>query len=119
VTSAVATSIRATPHRYSLCTLNGFHNLVYIILGLLWLLGAFALTPAGNEGMNIAAGGALALVAVLGFLGYWSLLSIPAGANGDNILHLVVALATLIFGNCMLSAMGGRQPTTAQAALPR
>jgi len=88
--------------------MNPFHNLVYIILGLLWLLGAFALTPAGNEGMNIAAGGALALVAVLGFLGYLSLLSIPAGANADNILHLVVALATLIFGSGLLSALSGR-----------
>jgi hypothetical protein len=39
--------------------MNPFHNIVYIILGLLWLLGAFALTPAGTEGMNIAAGGAL------------------------------------------------------------
>jgi hypothetical protein len=88
--------------------MNPFHNIVYIILGLLWLLGAFALTPAGNEGMNIAAGGALALVAVLGFLGYWSLLSIPAGVNADNILHLVVALTTLIFGSGLLSALGGR-----------
>jgi hypothetical protein len=93
--------------------MNPFHNIVYIILGLLWLLGAFALTPAGTEGMNIAAGGALVLVAVLGFLGYWSLLSIPAGVNADNILHLVVALATLIFGSGLLSALGGRQPVVA------
>jgi hypothetical protein len=98
---------------FGIFLMNPFHNLVYIILGLLWLLGAFALTPAGNEGMNIAAGGALALVAVLGFLGYWSLLSIPAGVNGDNILHLVVALATLIFGSGLLSALGGRQSAAA------
>jgi hypothetical protein len=91
---------------------NGFHSLVYIIFGLLWLLGAFALTPAGNQGMNIAVGGALPLVAVLGFLGNMSLLSIPAGVNGDNILHLAVALASLIVGGGLLSA-GGRQPATA------
>jgi uncharacterized protein DUF4383 len=91
---------------------NGFHNLVYIIFGLLWILGAFALTPAGNQGMNIAVGGALLLVAVLGFLGYLSLLSIPAGVNGDNLLHLAVALASLIVGGGLLSG-GGRQPATA------
>jgi Domain of unknown function (DUF4383) len=91
---------------------NGFHNLVYVIFGLLWILGAFALTPAGNQGLNIAAGGALLLVAVLGFLGYMSLLSIPPGINGDNLLHLVVALVTLIVGSGLLSA-GGRQPATA------
>jgi hypothetical protein len=85
---------------------NGFHNTIYLIVGLLWLLGAFALTPAGNQGLNIAIAGALLIVAVLGFMGYWSLLSIPAGINGDNILHLVVALTTLIIGGGALS--GGR-----------
>lgn len=91
---------------------NGFHNTIYIILGVLWLLGAFALTPAGNQGMNIAIGGALLLVAVLGFLGYWSLLSIPAGINGDNILDLAVAVATLLVGGGLLSA-GSSQPAAA------
>jgi hypothetical protein len=96
---------------FGLFRTNGFHNAVYIIFGLLWLLGAFALTPPGNQGMNIAVGGALLLVAVLGFLGYWSLLSIPAGFNGDNILDLAVALASLIVGGGLLSA-GSRQPAT-------
>ncbi|MBV9140725.1 MAG: DUF4383 domain-containing protein [Pseudonocardiales bacterium] len=91
---------------------NGFHNLTYIVFGLLWLMGAFALTPAGNQGMNIAVGGALLLVAVLGYMGYWSLLSIPAGVNGDNILHLAVGLASLIVGGGLLSA-GDRQPAAA------
>jgi hypothetical protein len=72
----------------------------------LWLLGAFALTPAGNQGVNIAAGGVLLLVAVLGYLGYLSLLSIPAGINGDNILHLAVALASVIVGGGLLSGSG-------------
>jgi Domain of unknown function (DUF4383) len=92
--------------------LNPFHNIVHLGLGALWLLGALALTPAGNEGLNIAIGGVYALATVLGFMGYFSLLSIPAGANGDNFLHLVTALATLIFGSGLLSAMN-RQSTTA------
>lgn len=82
---------------------NGFHNTVYIIVGLLWLLGAFALTPAGNQGLNIATAGVLVLVALLGFLGYLSLLSIPPGINGDNLLHLVVGVVTLIVGGGLLS----------------
>jgi hypothetical protein len=89
---------------FGLFRTNGFHNTVYIVLGLLWLLGAYTLTPAGNQGMNIAIGGALLLVAVLGFLGYWSLLSIPPGINGDNILDLAVALASVIVGGGLLSA---------------
>jgi hypothetical protein len=88
---------------FGLFQTNPFHNIVYIIFGLLWLLGAFALTPAGNQGLNIAVAGVLVLVAVLGFLGYLSLLSIPPGINGDNLLHLVVGLATLIVGGGLLS----------------
>jgi uncharacterized membrane protein (UPF0136 family) len=88
---------------FGLFQTNGFHNLVYIIVGLVWLLGAFALTPAANQGLNIATGGALVLVAVLGYLGYMSLLSIPAGVNGDNILHLVVGLVSVIVGGGLLS----------------
>jgi Na+-translocating ferredoxin:NAD+ oxidoreductase RnfA subunit len=91
---------------------NGFHNSIYIFLGLLWLVGAFTLTPAGNQGMNIAVGAAMLIVTVLGFMGYWSLLSIPAGVNGDNILDLAIALASLIIGGGLLSA-SDRQPDTA------
>lgn len=91
---------------------NGFHNSIYVFLGLLWLVGAFTLTPAGNQGMNIAVGSAMLIVTVLGFMGYWSLLSIPAGVNGDNILDLAIALASLIIGGGLLSA-GGQQPNTA------
>lgn len=91
---------------------NGFHNSIYIFLGLLRLVGAFTLTPAGNQGMNIAVGAAMLIVTVLGFMGYWSLLPIPAGVNGDNILDLAIALASLIIGGGLLSA-GDRQPDTA------
>jgi hypothetical protein len=94
--------------------LNPFHNIVHIGIGAFWLLAAFALTPAGTEGVNFAIGGTYALATVLGILGYFSLLSIPGGlAVGDNWLHLVTAVATLIFGCGLLRAMSGRQATTA------
>jgi hypothetical protein len=93
-----------TDHKLlGLLHMNGFHNLVYISLGLLWMLGAFALTPAANQGVNIAVAGALVLVAVLGIFGYWSLLSIPGGITANTILLLAVAVATLIFGSGLLS----------------
>ena len=85
--------------------LNPFHNIVHIGLGAFWLLAAFALTPAGTEGVNIAIGGIYALATVLGILGYFSLLSILGGMGiGDNWLHLVTAAVTLIFGSGVLSA---------------
>ena len=88
---------------FGLFQTNGFHNTVYILAGLLWLLGAFTLTPAGNQGLNITLGLVLLLLAVLGFLGYWGLLSIPAGINGDNLLHLVLAFTALFIGGGLLS----------------
>lgn len=93
--------------------LNPFHNIVHLAIGVLWLLGAFALTAAGNEGLNIAIGGVYTLATVIGFLGYLSLLSIPGGLAGDNFLHLVTAALTLIFGTGLLGALSGREVATA------
>ena len=98
---------------FGIFMLNPFHNIVHIALGGLWLLAAFALTPAGTEGLNVAIGGTYALATVLGIFGYFSLLSIPAGASGDNFLHLVTALVTFVFGCGLLRAMGGSQAATA------
>jgi hypothetical protein len=97
---------------FGLFLVNPYHNIVHLGIGVFWLLGAFALTAAGNEGLNIAIGGVYALATVIGFLGYLNLLSIPAGLNGDNFLHLATALATLIFGTGFLRVLRG-QPVTA------
>lgn len=108
------TSTEMTNHAlFGIFMLNPYHNIVHLVIGSLWLIAAFAFTPAGTEGLNIAIGGVYALATVLGFLGYLSLLSIPSGAAGDNWLHLVSALAPLVFGSGLLRAMGGRQAATA------
>jgi len=69
-----------------------------------WLVGAFALTPIGNQGTNIALGIVFLILTVLGFMGYWHLLSISAGINGNNILNLAVAVVSLFVGSGALSA---------------
>ncbi|MGH3609470.1 MAG: DUF4383 domain-containing protein, partial [Pseudonocardiaceae bacterium] len=89
--------------------LNVYHNIVHLVIGALWFLGAFALTAAGNEGLNIAIGGIYVLATVLGFLGYLPLLSIHAGNDADNYLHLVTAVLTLVFGTGVLRAFRSRQ----------
>jgi hypothetical protein len=97
---------------FGIFMLNPFHNIVHLGLGAFWLLAAFALTPSGTQGVNIAIGGIYALATVLGILGYFSLLSIPGGvAVGDNWLHLVTAVVTFIFGSGVLSA--GREAAIA------
>jgi Domain of unknown function (DUF4383) len=92
--------------------LNPYHNLVHIVVGLLWFLGAFALTAAGNEGLNIAIGGVYTLATVIGFLGYLNVLAITS-TDPDNYLHLVTAAVTLIFGTGLLRAFGRRRAVTA------
>lgn len=97
---------------FGLFMVNPFHNIVHLALGAFWLLAAFALTPAGTEGLNIAIGGICLLTTVLGWLGLFSLLSIPGGASGDNLLHLITAVVTFIFGCGLFRAASG-QPATA------
>jgi Domain of unknown function (DUF4383) len=107
-----ATFTEMTNQSLGIFMVNPFHNIVHLGLGTFWLLAAFALTPAGTEGLNIALGVVCALATVLGFLGLFSLLSIPAGVSADNFLHLITALATVIFG-CGLSKAASGQPATA------
>lgn len=97
---------------FGIFMLNPYHNIVHIVIGLLWFLGAFALTAAGNEGLNIAIGGVYALATVIGFLGYLNLLAITP-TDPDNYLHLVTAAATLVFGTGLLRVFGRRQAVTA------
>ncbi|HKR48502.1 MAG TPA: DUF4383 domain-containing protein [Pseudonocardiaceae bacterium] len=95
--------------------INPFHNLVHITLGAIWITAALVLTPVGTEGVNLAIGGFYLLAAILGFLGYLSLASIPAGNDADNYLHLISALVTVVFGSGILSAMGSGSRTSVNA----
>jgi uncharacterized protein DUF4383 len=97
---------------FGLFMVNPYHNIVHLVVGGLWMIGAFALTAAGTEGLNIAIGGVYILATVLGFLGYLSLLNIPS-TGGDNYLHLVSGLVPLIFGSGLLRVVGGRQAAAA------
>ncbi|MDQ3906458.1 MAG: DUF4383 domain-containing protein [Actinomycetota bacterium] len=103
---------------------NPFHNIVHLALGVFWLLAAFALTPAATEGMNVALGTTFLLATVLGWLGLFSVLSIPGGASADNVLHLITAAVTFAVGCGLLrglfrgwfrglSSAGSGQPATA------
>lgn len=94
--------------------LNIYHNIVHIGIAGFWFLGAFALTAAGNEGVNIAIGGIYVLATVIGFMGYLPLLNIHAGNDVDNYLHLVTATLTIVFGTGLLRGFAGsRQSATA------
>lgn len=80
--------------------LNPFHNVVHLALGVIALIAALALTPPATEGVNFIFAGVLIVVAVLGYRGdLIELMSVPAGWDPDNLLHLVLGLVTLLFSN--------------------
>ncbi|MGH3975847.1 MAG: DUF4383 domain-containing protein [Pseudonocardiaceae bacterium] len=93
--------------------INPFHNVVHVAVGAVWITAALVLTPVGTEGVNLAIGGFYLLAAILGFLGYLSLVSVPGGNDADNYLHLFSGLVTLVFGSGILSAMFARDRTPA------
>lgn len=91
---------------FGLFLINPFHNVVHLAVGVIWIAAGLVLTPVATEGVNFAIGGFYALAAILGFLGYLSLVSVPGGNDLDNYLHLFSALVTLIFGAGLFRAMG-------------
>ena len=95
--------------------INPFHNVVHLALGAIWIGAALVLTPAGTEGVNFAIAGFYLLAAILGFLGYLSLVSVPGGNDPDNYLHLLTAVVTLVFGSGILSAMRSGRRTSVNA----
>jgi hypothetical protein len=103
---------------FGIFMINPIHNVVHLTVGALWLLGAFALTAAGTEGLNLALGGFWVLATVLGFLGYLSVLAVMPGTTPDNFLHLVTAIATLVLGTGLLRALRGAGRTAAADTLP-
>jgi MFS superfamily sulfate permease-like transporter len=74
-----------------------YHNVVHLGFGALWLLAALVLTPPAAQGINLAIGGALVLVAIIGYFGFLHFLGIHNGVSPDNILHLVTGVVTLAF----------------------
>jgi hypothetical protein len=83
---------------FRLVHVDPLHSVVHLYLGVLAVFAALVLTPPATEGVNLALGGALILFAVLGYRGdLHDLLTIPALADPNNVLYLVLGLVTLLF----------------------
>lgn len=76
---------------------NPLHNSVHILLGLAGLAGSRSHRLAKKT--NLAMGGILGLVTVLGFAHLLGFLGIDGLQNPDNFLHLVTAAVALYFGS--------------------
>ncbi len=73
---------------------NGFHNVVHILVGALWLGGSR--TPSSAKSVNLLIGVVYLAFAVLGFFG--ALDELISHNASDAILHLVSGGLSLYFG---------------------
>jgi hypothetical protein len=90
--------------------LNHLHNIVHLVLGVVWI-GA-SRTLAAAKTANAALGAVLLLVALLGFTGIdlaHTLLNIVSSTDADNFLHLVTGALGVYFGT---AGAGDRERTT-------
>lgn len=88
--------------------LNGLHNIVHIVLGVVWI-GAAA-SHSAAKGINTLFGVVLLLVFVLGLFDL-HFLAIDGAGDPDNYLHLVTGLLSVYFGTA-----GAERTATARAA---
>jgi hypothetical protein len=92
--------------------LNYFHDIVHILLGLVWI-GA-SRTFAASKAINLLFGAVLLLIALLGFLNLdlmHTLFNITSAGAPDNFLHLVTGLLGVYFGTAGAAGSSVVAPT--------
>ena len=75
---------------------NGWHNLVHILSGLVGL--ALWRNPASARGFALGFGAVYALVTLLGFIDGNDVLGLIPVNAADNVLHLLIAAAGILAG---------------------
>ena len=95
-------------HTLLIFAVNPLHNVVHLVLALVWLAAAPRHRTARPA--NLALGVVLGLVTVLGFVGVTSMLGMSGFADPDNFLHLATATLALYFGSV---AAGGPERDSA------
>lgn len=85
---------------------NPFHNFIHVGVGLMALIGARLVPPAGTAGILLGIGLVYLLATVLGFAGFLQPLSINGFWAPDNFLHLATATVILAFARLDLLIRG-------------
>ena len=91
-------------HTLLIFAVNPVHNVVHLALAVVWL----ACAPRHHAARlaNLAIGGVLGLVTVLGFVGVTDILGMSGFADPDNFLHLATATLALYFGSVAAGTPG-------------
>jgi hypothetical protein len=75
---------------------NPLHNIVHLLVGLMWIGGSR--THATAKSVNTLIGVVYLATAILGFAGVLTFLAIEDAGSSDNWLHLASGLLSLGFG---------------------
>jgi hypothetical protein len=84
-------------HTLVIFAVNPLHNVIHLVLAVLWL--ASAPRHGAARVANLVIGVILGLVTVLGFFGGMGMLGMSGLADPDNFLHLITATLALYFGS--------------------
>lgn len=76
--------------------INPLHNLLHLVVGMLWIYAATSLTMARRT--NVILGVAFGALTVLGLMNLLGFLGVSGIADPDNFLHLISAALSLYFG---------------------
>lgn len=98
-----------------LFSINPFHNIVHIGTGAVWLTAAYLLVRPATEGANFAIGGFYVLAAVLGYLGYLTLVGITEPFDPVNFFHLISGVLAVLFSGLIGAGSGSSSRETAGA----
>jgi len=84
-------------HKLLIFAVNPLHNVIHLVLALVWLAAAPRARAA--RAADLVLGAVLGLVTVLGFFGGMGMLGMSGLADPDNFLHLITATLALYFGS--------------------
>jgi len=96
VTGSTGFTAMDGPRLFGLFMVNPLHNIVHLLLAAVWLVAAREHRSARMA--NVAIGGVLGLVTILGFAHVLMFLGIHSLGDPDNFLHLASAALALYFG---------------------
>ena len=87
-------------------TLNPFHDLIHLAIGLM-LLGAATRDTAVTEGVLLGVGGIYIVAAITGFIyAHIPVITITTAGNADNYLHLVTGATAILAAVISAGATG-------------
>ncbi len=102
-----------TGHTFIGFTLNPFHDLVHLAIGLL-LIWASTRDTAVTEGVLLGGGGVYLVAGITGLIyAHIPILTITTSGNADNILHLVTGATAVLVAVVSATATGQKRRSAA------